>query len=426
MNSDATILMLAFEKHVLWSRTNPDGGTTTYYYSDEMTWIVGALALAWLIWYLVARYARQMKMRRPPRRKNHKRLRQVVKVKNELSSRYLQPGFSANIHAIGIGMLGGDYCIQVFVADADDELWGGSGSAPLPDSYRGIPLTLVPMPAAGFLSVPVLNAAANQYQNGIRDYQDVIIGGISGANANLTGQSGTIGYFCTRKSALPGRKQVYILSNSHVLADLRKAGVDEADLIVQPSPGESDSNRPIGSLATFFTLKFNGSTNEPNYIDAALARLWSPHQYQSVLPFIGAVKGYAVKNDIQLGEAVRKFGRTTGYTEGRVFSIFLDIWIRYDRTGQSAFFKEQLLIEPAPPDFEKFVSKGDSGSLLVDEKQNAVGLIFAGTSDAPEFSSSATAKPIGSGADKPARIEGYAVANPIDEVLNRMKIELLL
>jgi len=418
--------MLAFEKHVLWSRTNPDGGTTTYYYSDEITWIVGALALAWLIWFFLARYIRAMKMRRPARRRNHKRLRQIIRIKNELSSRYLQPGFSSNIHAVGIGMLGGDHCIQVFVADAGNELWNGSGATPLPDRYRDVPLTLVPMPAADFLAVSGLKAAANQYQNGIRNYQDVIIGGISGANANLTGQSGTIGYFCTRKSALPGRKQVYILSNSHVLADLRKASVDQRDLIMQPSPGESDSNRPIGSLVTFSKLKFNGNTNEPNYIDAAVARLWSLHQYKPVLPFIGAAKGYVLKKDIQVGEAVRKFGRTTGYTEGRVFSIFLDILIRYDRTGQSAFFKDQLFIEPASPDFEKFVAKGDSGSLLVDEKQNAVGLIFAGTSRAPEFPNSATAKPIGSGADKPVGIEGYAVVNPIDEVLDRMKIELLL
>jgi len=85
-----------------------------------------------------------------------------------------------------------------------------------------------------------------------------------------------------------------------------------------------------------------------------------------------------------------------------------------------------LLIEPAAPDFGKFVARGDSGSLLVDEKQNALGLIFAGTSEAPELPRSATAKAIDTGTDKPVRIEGYGVANPIGEVLDRLKIELLL
>jgi len=94
--------------------------------------------------------------------------------------------------------------------------------------------------------------------------------------------------------------------------------------------------------------------------------------------------GYVPKQDIEIGEAVRKFGRTTGYTEGQIFSICLDIWIRYDRTGQSAFFQDQFLIEPDLSQFTEFVSSGDSGSLLVDAKQHAVGLIFAGMAELPE------------------------------------------
>ena len=248
-----------------------------------------------------------------------------------------------NIHAVGIGMLrGGDqYCIQVFINDADEELWAGAGAATLPDSYRGVPVSMIEMPAAIFLSDAGLSSfeARDQYPNGIREHQEVIIGGISGAHANLTGQSGTIGYFCTRKSKWPRRKEIHLLSNSHVFADLRKAKVDDGDLIMQPSPGEPASNRPIGALVNFSALKFDSDIKEPNHIDAAIARLWSPHQHKPVIPLIGAVKGYVVKKEIEIGEAARKFGRTTGYTEGRVFSIYLDIWISYDRTGQSAFFQ---------------------------------------------------------------------------------------
>lgn len=424
-------LLLVFEKHLMWSRRNPDGGTTSYYYSDEMTWIVGALALAWLTWFFITRYRRAMAMRRPPVRSDHKMLKRIIKIKNELSSQYLRAGFSSNMHAVGIGMLGGDYCIQVFVADAGNELWNGSGASSLPDNYRGVPLRLIEMPAASLLSDTGLKPEpSRQYKNGIREYQEVIIGGISGANTNLTGQSGTIGYFCTRKSNLPGRKQVHMLSNSHVFVDLRKASVDEGDLILQPSPGEPASNRPIGSLISFSAIKFLDDTNEPNHVDAAIARLWAPEQHKPVLPMIGSVKRYVPKADIEIGEAARKFGRTTGYTEGRVFSIFFDLWVRYDRTGQSAFFKDQLLIEPVLPAFPRFVAKGDSGSLVVDEKQNAIGLIFAGTSNAPRSapvpSSSQAVKPIDPSADKPVRIEGYGVANPICEVLDRLKIELLI
>jgi hypothetical protein len=421
-------------KHLIWSRPNGNGGTSYYYYYDAITWIVGALALAWLTWFLVRRYRRARALRRPARRTDYKLLQRIIKLKQELSSRYLRPGFSANIHAVGIGMLAGsnEYCIQVFINNANDEIWAGSGAAALPGNYLGVAVVLIEMPMAGFLSDEglVSSAAWEQYAHGIREHQEVIIGGISGANSNLAGQSGTIGYFCTRKSAWSRRKEIHLLSNSHVFADLRKTQADEGDLIMQPSPGEAASNRPIGALVNFSALKFNGDIKEANHIDAAIAKLWGAHQHKPLIPLIGAVKGYVEKKDINIGEAARKFGRTTGYTEGRVFSIYLDIWIRYDRTGQSAFFQNQFLIEPLLPKFTKFVAKGDSGSLVVDAQQHAIGLIFAGMAELPEAlratPNTEAVVGIDSVANHPKRIESYGVANPISEVLDRLKIELLI
>jgi hypothetical protein len=427
-----------------------DGGTVTYYFS-EMTALIGLLLLAllvWLLWLFIRRYLRRRAIRRSPRRHDYRPLNRVLRIKNELSAQYLRPGFSGKIHAVGIGLLGAadQLCIQVFLNDAPGEIWTGAGAATLPDSYRGVPVIAILMPAAGFLSVGAASgrkepgAAANgsgvnleglparTFPNGIREYQDVIVGGISGANTNLTGQSGTIGYFCTRKSKLPRRKEIHLLSNSHVFVDLRKAAVDDGDFIMQPSPGEPASNRPIGVLVDFAPLKFDGDTNNPNYVDAAIAKLWGPQRHNPTIPLIGGINGYVEKKQIQLGEVVRKFGRTTGYTEGRVFSIYLDIWIRYDRTGQSAFFQNQVLIEPASP-HAKFVSKGDSGSLVVDAEQNALGLIFGGKSEIPvsEALASATVSPAGSNpVEEPKRIEGYGIANPITDVMDKLKIELLM
>ena len=428
------MVIFLFGKHLIWSRPNDSGGTNFYYYYDEITWVVGASALAWLTWFFVSRYRRQQALRRRRRRTDYRLLKRIVKLKHELSSRYLRPGFSSNIHAVGIGVLGGSnaYCVQVFINDVNEEMWVGSGAASLPTSFRGIPVISIEMPVAGFLSDAGLSslAAREQYSNGIRERQDVIVGGISGANTNLTGQSGTIGYFCTRKSKLPRRGEIHLLSNSHVFADLRKAKFDDGDLIMQPSPGEPASNRPIGALVNFSALKFNGDTSEPNHIDAAIAKLWGPQRHKPVIPLIGTVKGYVVKKDVEIGEVARKFGRTTGYTEGRIFSIYLDIWIRYDRTGQSAFFQNQLLIEPALPKFKKFVAKGDSGSLVVDAGQHAIGLIFAGMSestDSPEaLPNTEAVLRIDPATNNPERIESYGVANPISEVLDRLKIELLV
>ncbi len=419
--------MFILKEHLLWVSRNADGETTYHYYYDEYTWIALALALAWLAWFLTRRYIRERALRRPPRRADHGLLKQIAGLKSELSLTFMRPDFSANIHAVGVGLLAGtgQYCIQVFVNDADEEIWTGGGAETLPDNYRGVPVVLVEMPWAVFLSDAGLGlpGARGEYPGGIRDYQEVIVGGISGANTNLTGQSGTIGYFCTRRSKLPRRKEIHLLSNSHVFADLRRENVDDGDLIAQPSPGEPASNRPIGALVKFSELKFGGDTQQPNHVDAAIARLWEQHRHAPLIPFIGAVKGYVVKQDVEVGEPVRKFGRTTGYTEGRIFSICLDIRIRYDRTGESAYFQNQFLIEPLLPGFNRFVDKGDSGSLVVDGGQHAVGLIFAGMSDAPPPQAAVTAHPA---ADRPQRIENYGVANPISEVLERLKIELLI
>jgi hypothetical protein len=425
------MFLLVLGKHWMWSGSDGSGGTITYYYYDEITGIVGGLALAWLTWFLVSRYMRARALRRRPRLTDYG-LKQVARIKRELSSQYLRPGFSRTIHAVGIGKVPDNrYCIQVFLNDVNEELWTGSGAAPLPNSYRGVPIVPIEMPAAVFLSDAGSSspAAPDQYPNGIRGRQEIIVGGISGANANLNGQSGTIGYFCTRKSKFRRRKEIHLLSNSHVFADLRKAKVDDGDLIMQPSPGEPGSSRPIGMLVDFSRLTFD-DPKAPNHVDAAIARLWGAERHDPVIPLIGAVKGYVQKKDVEIGEAARKFGRTTGYTEGRVFSIHLDIWIQYDRTGQSAFFQDQFLIEPTLPNFAKFVSGGDSGSLVVDGEQHAIGLIFAGMAELPESlrasSETKSVAEIEPATGKPKRIESYGVANPISEVLERLKIELLV
>lgn len=426
MRFDPGLSLIQFGRRAMWSVSDGHGRTTTHYYYDAITWAVGAVAVAWVVWMLVRRYRRRRAWQRPPRKRDRRSLRETIERKREVSRNYLAFGPAGNVHAVGIGTLAPDqYCIQVFVRDAAAELAPGTGT--LPDEYRGTPLVLIEMPEAGFLTDALPVKAPENIPGGIRDAQEIILGGISGANMNLTGSNGTIGYFCTRRSMLKRRKEVYLLSNSHVFADLRKAAPDAHDLIVQPSPGERASGRPIGLLARSLPINFTDGVTAPNHIDAAIAKLWEAGSHQPLIPMIGAVKGYVSKAEVEPGETVRKFGRTTGYTTGRVLSIYLDIRIRYDRTGKSAFFQDQILIEPTKPDFDRFVAPGDSGALLVDAHQHAVGLIFAGTANpdgatAPDQSSTpteSTGRPV-------KRIEAYGLANPISEVLERLKIDLVI
>jgi hypothetical protein len=404
------LYLLLFAKRLLWSYRDANGGTTSYYYEDQLAWIAGAVLLAALAWFFLHRYLRARSLRRRPRRRNLKSLKRAIKLKRQLSSQLLRrPGFSGVVHAVGIGRVAGtdNYCLQVFISDPDEGSWGAAGVATLPTHYFGIPIFIIYMPPAVLLSDSTVEP-----NKSIRERQEVIVGGISGAHTNLTRESGTIGYFCRRRSKLPWRKEILMLSNSHVFADLRKAKADEADLIMQPSPGEQGTGRPIGALVNFSRLVFDG---EPNHIDAAIAKLWGPQKHRPVIPMIGTVQGSVETKAIELGERVCKHGRTTYFTEGTIYSFYLDIWIGYERVGKSGFFQDQLLVQPkATP----FVAGGDSGSLLMDANQHAVGLLFAGMSTPPaELQASPKI------AD---RIEGYGVANPISEVLKRLKIDLLI
>lgn len=408
-------LMLLWQKDGSFQRYEQ-----VYTFSKTFTLITVILVAAWVVWYLIEQYWRLNAKRRQPRQSKDSNLRKIVRIKDELSAIWLRHGASKKIHAIGIGKLpNGDFCLQVFINDSNEKMFDNPPSNTVPNSYKNFPIVLIAMPQASFLS-NYANFSAEEYRQLIREKQDVIMGGISGANTNLDGECGTIGYFCRKKSLIP-RKETYLLSNSHVFADLRKSVMDEHDLIMQPSPGESSSSRPIGELTTFAHPKIENDTTDANFVDAAIAKLWKQEVHKPLIPMIGTVFGFVEKADVEVGESSRKFGRTTGFTRGNVFSIYLDIWVKYDRTGQSSFFKNQFLIEPDKTNYEKFVDKGDSGSLVVDGENYASGLIFAGANGKVEPKQT----PDESAAKIIKTVNNYGVANPISEVLKKLNIELL-
>ncbi len=401
--------------------------TTSVIHSTQMTYVAAVMVFAWLAWFIIQRIKRANAKCRKPAPSRNKSLKRAAKVKDELSSIWLRKGESKKIHGIGVGKTdNGEPCIQIFIDNSSSQMFENPPSDAVPNVYKDIPIVLVAMPQASFLSIEEISTgfSAEDYRKLIREKQDVILGGISGANSNLK-ECGTIGYFCRKRSLIPRKSEIYMLSNSHVFADLRKEIVDEHDLIMQPSPGESGNSRPIGELEKFAHPKLENDTNDANFVDAAIAKLWKQEIYKPLIPMIGTVKGFVRKDDVQVGENARKFGRTTGFTSGKVFSVYLDIWVKYDRTGQSSFFKNQFLIEPDKNINEKFVDKGDSGSLVIDGENYASGLIFAGANGDVEI------KKVGGNPanEKEAKIiknvKNYGVANPLSEVMSKLNIDLL-
>ncbi len=354
-------------------------------------------------------------------------LKMAYGVKEQLSHKWLRRRKNQNLHAIGVGKIGGtnNYCIQLFVENANGEMPDNPPIHLLPEKFRKFPIVIYEMPRAEFLS---LNG--DDYGSRAKEPHETIIGGISGANTNLANEYGTIGYFCAPTILKPirkFRKEVYLLSNSHVFADLSKTQQDANDLIQQPSPGENKKHNFIACLENYVPIKFDNDTENPNYIDAAIARMMQGKQHELKIPVIGKIDDYLPKEKLAVRQKCRKFGRTTGYTEGEIFSIHLSIWIRYAATGQESFFKEQFLIVPAEG-HNDFVKGGDSGSLVADEQRKAIGLIFAGANssklgaanlpgiDAESLLAQITTE----------KIQSFGVANPISEVLKGLNVKLML
>jgi hypothetical protein len=203
--------------------------------------------------------------------------------------------------------------------------------------------------------------------------------GVSTGHPAIT--AGTIGARVTNGT------DVYALSNNHVYADENTAST--GDPVIQPGTydGGSSPADDMGTLAAYAPITF--STNASNVLDAAIA-LSSTSLLSNSTPSNGY--GTPKSNTIapQVGMRVMKYGRTTGFTKGRVYAINAIVNVGYS-TGVARFVN-QIIITPG-----NFSAGGDSGSLIVadgkgNQKRRPVGLLFAGSST-------------------------ITIANPIDDVL---------
>jgi hypothetical protein len=207
-------------------------------------------------------------------------------------------------------------------------------------------------------------------------------GGVSIGHVQIT--AGTLGVLARRN----GRP--VIVSNNHVLANQNAARI--GDPILQPGPADGGRLQDtIARLVDFVPIQFHERrlgpvgrllapllalvglglkrlpTGRSNLVDAAVAE---PIDARSVAPDILGIGRISRPRDADIGMHVRKSGRTSGITEGRVTA--LDATVEVDYGGQTAVFREQIVSD--------LLSKGgDSGSLVVDESARPVGLLFAGS-----------------------------------------------
>lgn len=168
----------------------------------------------------------------------------------------------------------------------------------------------------------------------------------------------------------------YILSNNHVLANSNAGAIGDAVLQPGPYDGGTDPADRIATLSRYIPITFNPPTplvNQNNLVDCAIAK-GEFHDLNREIYWNGYVRGWRRKANVTVGTLVKKTGRTTNFTTGRITAINATVDVSYGG-GKVARFKDQIITT-------NMSAGGDSGSLVMTLDNVALGLLFAGSSTA--------------------------------------------
>ena len=161
-----------------------------------------------------------------------------------------------------------------------------------------------------------------------------------------------------------------VLSCNHVLARLN--GGHFGDPVLQPAPDDGGwyPREAAAALLRYVPVHFDGT---PNHVDAAIAACW-PGDISNVVEGVGEVHESVSPDTLLPGDKVMKVGRSTGLTYGTVVYVDAAVKPNYGPLGfsdRSVQFVNQIVADiPA--------NVGDSGSILVDSRGRAVGMLFGG------------------------------------------------
>lgn len=196
------------------------------------------------------------------------------------------------------------------------------------------------------------------------------------------GITGTLGALVEDSS-----NKKFILSCNHVIADVNRGNKGKDDIW---QPGRKDGGKSkdrIGTLHDFNVLNLGGTV--PNFIDAAICAPDVSASVASGIRTLGNINGINVNPPLRTN--VRKEGRTTKVTNGVLRMKNLSMIVRYD-DGSDALFDDQFGIMGTSTR-TYFAEQGDSGAVLVDDSNQAVGLLIA-DSDGVDVSYANPIKPV--------------------------------
>jgi hypothetical protein len=230
------------------------------------------------------------------------------------------------------------------------------------------------------VDLQVLRSRARPARPGYSVSHPKVTGGTIGAAATDIMPGGTVNP-PTPGVGIPTR--YYLLSNNHVVANSNNATL--GDPILQPGTfdGGTDPADRIGRLSRFVPITFEPSTprsEHRNLVDAAIAEV-EFNDLDRLIYWTGAPRGWYRKSRLRVGDRVKKTGRTTNFTTGRVIATSATIDINYGG-GRIARFMDQVVTT-------NMSAGGDSGALALTsapgsqpdtEDDFVVGLLFAGSS----------------------------------------------
>lgn len=259
----------------------------------------------------------------------------------------------------GVGINWDTQVIRVYVEDLTPAV-----DAAVPHSISGYPVEVI---VTGVFTMHASDLNLPEPYRRIR--WRPVYGGVSGGHAMAT--AGTIGAVVLDTES----GGMAVLSNNHVFANAtytHMPGAAVGDAILQPARFDAGTSADIvATLDRWVPLDATGD----NLVDCALARPLSDDLF---VPLVvgglgqdGRLHTIAVNGTTAArgGEVVHKYGRTTGHTSGTVIDVDFTTRIQYS-VPEPVVFVDQILACIK-------VDGGDSGSLLLDDQNRAVGLVIA-------------------------------------------------
>lgn len=211
------------------------------------------------------------------------------------------------------------------------------------------------------------------------------------------GTLGAVAYDASTGKAL-------MLSNNHVLANSssrRDIRAKEGDPVYQPGTYDGGGpNETIGHLLRFvpirteayapdcpwaraaawagdrvvrmlhrrYRLRLERTETQGNLVDAAVAKPGSAQALDPDILGLGQIRGVA---EAEPGQSIRKSGRSSGVNSGTVRAVGATLNVSLGDAGVARFDDQIVTTAMAQP--------GDSGSVGLNEANEIVGLLFAGS-----------------------------------------------